>query len=112
MPDFFRVERMSMAEKKEKIDFEKAMESLEKTVAALEGGELTLDQALKKYEEGVGLVRACQSQLTEAEKKIEVLTRALDGSFKKEPFDACGKPAAKVRKKGLVRGENSSDEED
>lgn len=87
-----------MAEKNEKLDFEKAMEHLEKVVESLEGGELTLDQALQKYEEGVGLVRACQSKLSETQKKIEVLTRALDGSLRKEPFDL-EKPALKSRKK-------------
>ena len=87
-----------MAAKNEKMDFEKAMEGLEKIVEGLESGELTLDQALKKYEEGVALVRACQSKLTETEKKIEVLTKALDGSFKKEPFDA-DRPVRQGKKK-------------
>lgn len=86
-----------MADKSEKMDFEKSVLSLEKIVEALESGELTLDQALKKYEEGVGLVRACQVKLTETEKKIEVLTKALDGSFKKEPFDMEGVPRKKKR---------------
>lgn len=90
-----------MAEKNEKLNFEKAMEGLEKIVEALESGELTLDQALKKYEEGVGLVRACQSKLTETEKKIEVLTKALDGSLKKEPFDP-GTTASKAKKKKMA----------
>ena len=71
----------------EKFQFEKALEDLEKIVEAMESGELTLDQALKKYEEGVGLVRACQSKLTETEKRIEILTKTLDGSLKKEAFD-------------------------
>lgn len=82
----------------EKFQFEKALEDLEKIVEAMESGELTLDQALKKYEEGVGLVRACQSKLTETEKKIEILTKTLDGSLKKEAFEG-EKSAAKPRKK-------------
>ena len=82
-----------------KFQFEKALEDLEKIVEAMESGELTLDQALKKYEEGVGLVRACQTQLTEAEKRIEVLTRTLDGSLKKEAFDPeAPTPRAKKKK--------------
>jgi|GEM_PF-1091029 len=68
--------------------FEKALADLEKIVAALESGELTLDEALKQYEEGVRLTRACQSKLQEAEKKIEILTRSLSGELKSEPFDA------------------------
>lgn len=82
----------------EKFQFEKALEDLEKIVEAMESGELTLDQALKKYEEGVGLVRACQSKLTETEKKIEILTKTLDGSLKKEAFDPEG-AVSKTKKK-------------
>ncbi len=89
-----------------KFQFEKALEDLEKIVEAMESGELTLDQALKKYEEGVGLVRACQTQLTEAEKKIEILTRTLDGSLKKEPFDPAEAP------RGAVKGRKKKQNED
>ena len=72
----------------EEIKFEKALERLEKIVEDLEGGNISLEDALKKYEEGVRLSRLCQKKLTLAEKKIEVLTRSLDGSFEKEPFEA------------------------
>ncbi len=100
-----------MAEKNEKLDFEKALENLERVVEALESGSLTLDQALKRYEEGVGLVRACQAKLTETEKKIEVLTKSLDGSLKREPFDAetVSRGAVKGKKK---KASSSGDEED
>ena len=92
----------------EKFQFEKALEDLEKIVEAMESGELTLDQALKKYEEGVGLVRACQSKLTEAEKRIEILTKTLDGSLKKEAFDPDEAPrgASKNKKKKASLEEN------
>ena len=91
----------------EKFQFENALENLEKIVEAMESGELTLDQALKKYEEGVGLVRACQSKLTETEKKIEILTKALDGSLKKESFDPDEAPrgVSKSKKKKASSGE-------
>lgn len=89
----------------EKFQFEKALEDLEKIVEAMESGELTLDQALKKYEEGVGLVRACQSRLTEAEKKIEILTKSLDGSLKKEPFS--GEEISSKSKKRKVSAEEA-----
>lgn len=90
----------------EKFQFEKALEDLEKIVEAMESGELTLDQALKKYEEGVGLVRACQSKLTETEKKIEILTKTLDGSLKKEAFDPLevSRGVSKGKKKKLSPG--------
>ena len=88
----------------EKFQFEKALEDLEKIVEAMESGELTLDQALKKYEEGVGLVRACQSKLTETEKRIEILTKTLDGSLKKEAFDPEA-PAPRPKKKKVPDAE-------
>ncbi len=71
----------------EEIKFEKALERLEKIVEDLEAGNIPLEDALKKYEEGVKLSGLCQNRLAQAEKKIEVLTRSLDGAFKKEPFD-------------------------
>lgn len=71
----------------EELKFEKAMEKLEKIVEDLETGNIPLEEALKKYEEGVRLSNACQKKLKDAEKKIEVLSRNRDGSFKTEPFD-------------------------
>ena len=72
----------------EEIKFEKALERLEKIVEDLEAGNVSLEEALKKYEEGVKLSVLCQKRLSEAEKKIEVLMKTLGGSFKKEPFEA------------------------
>lgn len=71
----------------EDFKFEKAVEKLEKIVEALEGGEIPLDEALKKYEEGVKLARLCNQKLAQAEKKIEVLTRHLSGNLVAEPFN-------------------------
>ena len=68
------------------IQFEKALGRLEKIVEELETGNISLEEALKKYEEGVKLSRACQEKLAQAEKKIEILTRTLNGNLKKEPF--------------------------
>ena len=63
------------------VKFEKALERLEKIVEDLEGGNLPLDEALKRYEEGVKLSRLCTQKLTQAENKIETLTKALNGSL-------------------------------
>lgn len=71
----------------EEIQFEKALEKLEKIVTELESGDLGLEDALKKYEEGIRISRACQKKLTEAEKRIEILTKSMDGSLKREAFD-------------------------
>lgn len=71
----------------EEFKFEKAVEKLEKIVEALEGGEIPLDEALKKYEDGVKLARLCNQKLAQAEKKIEVLTRQMNGKLAAEPFN-------------------------
>jgi len=67
-------------------DFESALKSLEEIVSQLEGGDLTLDRALELFEQGVKLSRFCSDKLEEAERKVEVLTRAADGTMKETPF--------------------------
>jgi len=70
-------------EKKEKeFSFEQALERLEKIVQALESGELSLDQSLAGYEEGIGLSRQCLAQLAQAEKRVKELTQTAEGLFK------------------------------
>lgn len=71
----------------EEIKFEKALERLEKIVEELEAGDIPLEDALKKYEEGVRLSRTCSEKLAQAEKKIQILTKTLDGSLKREAFE-------------------------
>ena len=69
------------------LTFEQAIERLERIVADMEAAELPLEDVLKKYEEGTRLVRFCNQKLEEAEKKIEVLTRKVDGTVALEPFE-------------------------
>ena len=66
--------------------FEKDMEKLEKIVAALEEGGLSLDESLKRFEEGIKLARRCDKALTQAESKIEILAKNADGDLVAEPF--------------------------
>ena len=66
--------------------FEKDLEELEAIVAALEEGGLSLDDSLKRFEEGVKLSRRCEKALSAAEKKIEILTRNADGALEAQPF--------------------------
>ncbi len=96
----------------EEIAFEKALERLEKIVEALETGNISLDEALKKYEEGVRLSRACQKKLAQAEKKIEILTRSLDGSLKREPFELEAADSDSRPKKRNETKDNKTEEED
>lgn len=75
-----------MAENTENPGFEQALERLQAVVRQLESGELTLDQALKNFEEGVRLTRTCQEKLTEAEQKVELLLKASASGVETEPF--------------------------
>ena len=53
----------------------------------LESTELSLDEAMKLFEEGVKLSRDCQKQLEEAEGRVEILLRKADGKIQAEPFE-------------------------
>lgn len=55
------------------MDFEKKLGRLEEIVGLMESGNLSLDDSLKMFEEGVKLSRECNSQLLEAEQKVKVL---------------------------------------
>jgi exodeoxyribonuclease VII small subunit len=70
-----------------KPDFEKSLGRLEEVVRRLESPQLSLDDAMKLFEEGVELSRECQKQLEEAEGKVEILLKKADGKLTAEPFD-------------------------
>lgn len=59
----------------EPLAFEEALGRLDETVAALEGGQLSLDDALAIFEEGVRLARQCQELLDRAEMRVQRLRR-------------------------------------
>lgn len=67
--------------------FEVALEKLQQTVKRLESGELSLEDSLRSFEEGVRLTRLCQEHLSTAEQRIEILTQATpDGKVETQPF--------------------------
>ena len=66
--------------------YETALKKLEEVVCKLEGGELSLDDSLKAFEEGVKLAAFCSGRLNEAEKRVELLLRQKDGTFIREKF--------------------------
>lgn len=86
-----------MSQEKE-IEFEQALKRLEAIVEELESGDLSLEKALKHYEEGVKMADLCTKRLTEAEKKVEVLTKTGLGKFKTAPLDESGEAKAKKKK--------------
>jgi exodeoxyribonuclease VII small subunit len=67
--------------------FEDALKQLEETVHKIEEGNLSLDETLKAFEEGVKLARFCQAKLDEAQKKVEILMKYDKGNLKTRPFE-------------------------
>lgn len=72
--------------KEQEQSFESSLASLERIVANLESGDLPLERALELFEEGVALARRCQTQLGDAERKVEMLLRER-GELKVVPFE-------------------------
>jgi exodeoxyribonuclease VII small subunit len=66
--------------------FEKALSGLEKAVDNLEKEDLSLEEALRWFEQGVERLALCRKTLEEAENKVEVLLKERDGRFKTRPF--------------------------
>lgn len=66
--------------------FEEALQELEAIVQRLEDGNLSLDESLALFEEGIKLSRLCAQRLDEAEKKVELLLKDEDGSLSRQPF--------------------------
>lgn len=67
-------------------DFETALQELERLVEQLEGGELTLADSLKHFEQGVRLSRQCHALLDQARQSVELLTQP-DDEDSAEPFE-------------------------
>jgi len=81
-----------MAKKNEGIaHLEQSLEELEKLVEHLESGELPLEQALKEFERGIKLTRACQTALKHAEQKVEILLKS-NGEAEPVPFESDAGP--------------------
>jgi exodeoxyribonuclease VII small subunit len=77
-----------------KADFERSLARLEEVVRRLESPQLSLDDAMKLFEEGVTLTRECQKQLEQAEGRVEILLKKADGKIAAEPFEPEGEDAS------------------
>ena len=69
------------------VNLEKALADLENLVEELESGDLPLEKAMKKFEEGIKLTRSCQKALKDAEQKVEILLKSAGGESL-EDFEA------------------------
>lgn len=66
--------------------FEQSLNQLEKIVQELESGDLPLEKAIKKFEEGIQLSKFCSRKLDETEERINLLMRNQDGEVSESPF--------------------------
>lgn len=62
-----------MAKAKKSVDFEHSLDQLEELVEDMENGDLTLEESLKAFEQGIKLTRECQTALSQAEQKVQML---------------------------------------
>ena len=69
------------------LNFESAMDRLEKIVEQMESGKLPLEDLIVRYEEGMNLVKTCQERLANAEQKIEIITRNSAGKALVQDFE-------------------------
>ena len=72
--------------KKSDTSFEKNFKKLEEIVEKLEDEEISIDQALSLYEEGIKLSKLCIKKLEDARQKVEILSKDTDGNFKLKDF--------------------------
>ena len=71
---------------KKKQDFETKLTELEKIVSELEKGDLSLEDSVKKFEDGMKISKECNSLLEDAEKRITIILEN-NGEIKEEEFD-------------------------
>ena len=104
-----------------KVDFETSLKAVEKVVNSLESGELTLDQSLVAYEQGVHQLRQCYEHLGKVERRVELLVGFdRDGKPVTRPFDddaessgnSLAEMEAKQTGRGRRRGVRSNDSSD
>ena len=82
--------------------FEEALENLERIVEQLEEGNLSLEDTLKKFEEGIKLSRLCEKKLKQAQKKVSMLIKTEEEIFKEVPFIEPGDAQKKEQEKGAT----------
>jgi len=81
-----------MSDEKKTVDFEGSLKRLESLVAQMEKGDLPIEDALKAFEEGIGLTRDCQLILDQAEQKVRVLVENR-GKIEASPLSSDSDPS-------------------
>lgn len=68
----------------EELSFEAALAELDQVVAALEGGQLELEESIERYQRGVELLRSLQGKLADAQQKVTMLVGELEAEAAEE----------------------------
>ena len=76
-----------MAKKGKQIQFEEAFKRLDDIVTKLESGDLSLEESMTLFEEGITLTKTCKTRLEAAEQKIQLLLKDSDGNLTLEDID-------------------------
>lgn len=76
-----------MAKKKSSPSFEEALQKLESLVEKMESGDISLEQSLEWFEEGIRLVKSCRKQMENAEQKVQSLIKDSEGKLELEKFE-------------------------
>jgi exodeoxyribonuclease VII small subunit len=66
--------------------FEQSLAELESLVESMESGEMSLEDSLKAFEQGIKYTRDCQNALAKAEQKVQLLLQK-NGQIEAQPFD-------------------------
>lgn len=81
----YKFTRMKSAKQESGLKFEAALGELEKIVGEMENAELPLEKLIERYEQGMRLVKICGDKLSDAEQKVEILTRAKNTAETPQP---------------------------
>jgi exodeoxyribonuclease VII small subunit len=73
---------MTPKAKKEEADFDSRLARLESIVSEMEEGGLGLEQAIERYQEGVGLLKGCREVLGGFSRQVEELTKGAEGALR------------------------------
>lgn len=79
--------KKTVKKNKKSFQFESALQELENLVEQMEKGDMSLEDTLKHFEQGISLTRSCQLALKQAEQKVEILIQK-SGDAELEPFDS------------------------
>jgi exodeoxyribonuclease VII small subunit len=90
------------------LNFESAMDRLEKIVEQMESGKLPLEDLIVRYEEGMNLVKVCQERLAKAEQKIEIIAHNSAGKAIVKDFEPT--PEAAAPAEPVDKSESTNDE--